>query len=169
MLLHRHIWDCGVEDDGYPKKQDYIDELLSIQDINTMKKWCKERIHYLTRAISGLKEKRISNAVLRAKEYIDKNFHLDITLEDVSKDICISPHYLSRLFKEEMGENFIDYLTNVRINKAKEYLKEGLFSVKEICYEVGYGDPSYFCRIFKKVVGTTPTEYKELSYLLSLN
>lgn len=60
-----------------------------------------------------------------------------------------------------MGENFIDYLTTHRINAAKEIMKSSLMCVKEICYEIGYGDPNYFSRIFKKVVGVTPTEYRE--------
>ena len=73
----------------------------------------------------------------------------------------ISPYYFSKLFKEETGENFIEYLTSLRINKAKELIQNSSLSMKEICAEVGYADPNYFSRIFKKNVGATPTEYKE--------
>ena len=65
------------------------------------------------------------------------------------------------MFKEATGENFIDYLTNVRISKAKEMLLAGDSSMKEICSAVGYSDPNYFSRTFKKNVGVTPTEFKE--------
>ena len=72
-----------------------------------------------------------------------------------------SPYYFSKLFKNKTGVNFIDYLTNIRIEKAKTLLADSDKSMKEICVTVGYSDPNYFSRIFKKVTGVTPTEYKE--------
>lgn len=60
-----------------------------------------------------------------------------------------------------MGKNFIEYLTDVRMEKAKELLRNSSKSIKEICLEVGYADSSYFSRIFKKNVGVSPKEYKE--------
>jgi two-component system response regulator YesN len=75
----------------------------------------------------------------------------------------ISPHYFSKLFKDEVGETFIDYITNLRIQKSKELLAESQLSGKEICFEIGYGDPNYFSRNFKRIVGITPTEYKEIT------
>ena len=74
----------------------------------------------------------------------------------------ISPYYFSRIFKEGTGENFIEYLTSVRMEKAKELLGNGEYSMKEIGVMVGFSDPNYFSRSFKKNVGVTPTEYKEL-------
>ena len=75
--------------------------------------------------------------------------------------VNISPYYFSKLFKEATGENFIEYLTNIRIDKAKELLEKSDLSMKEICAMCGYSDPNYFSRTFKKNVGLTPTEYKE--------
>ena len=82
-------------------------------------------------------------------------------LDDVSRAVNISPYYFSKIFKENTGENFIEYLTNIRIDKAKELLGTTEYSMKEICSMVGYSDPNYFSRSFKKNVGVTPTEYKE--------
>lgn len=110
---------------------------------------------------AGDKENKAGRITLFAVEFIDKNFHKDITLEDVSSAVSLSPYYFSKLFKSETGENFIDYLTCVRINKAKELLKNKSLSVKEICFTIGYSDPNYFSRNFKKIVGVTPTEYRE--------
>ena len=89
------------------------------------------------------------------------NFAKDLSLADVSRIVNISPYYFSKLFKEDTGENFIEYLTAIRINKAKELLDASEYSMKEICAMVGYSDPNYFSRTFKKNVGVTPTEYKE--------
>ncbi|HWQ78140.1 MAG TPA: response regulator [Anaerovoracaceae bacterium] len=97
----------------------------------------------------------------RAKDYIKANFSKTITLEDVAREIHVSPQYLSKLFKDETGENFIEYLTGIRIRNAKSMLEGDELSIKEICYNIGYSDPNYFSRIFKKIVGVTPTEYKD--------
>ena len=79
----------------------------------------------------------------------------------MSRELDISPYYFSKLFKEETGSNFVEYLTGLRMDQAKEMLKDENLSMKEICAAIGYSDPNYFSRIFKKNVGLTPTEYRE--------
>lgn len=100
------------------------------------------------------------NIISRAIEYIDKNFKSDIMLEEVAAVVNISSFYFSKIFKEYTGKNYVDYITDLRIEIAKQKLREGVVSIKEICYEVGYNDPNYFSRVFKKVEGLSPTEYK---------
>ena len=107
------------------------------------------------------KEEQSSSIIDRAKDYIAGHYSKDISLDDVSREVDISPYYFSKVFKEATGENFIEYLTNVRISRAKEMLLAGDSSMKEICSAVGYSDPNYFSRTFKKNVGVTPTEFKE--------
>ena len=84
-----------------------------------------------------------------------------ITLDDLSMAVNISSYYLSRIFKENTGENFIDYLTRLRIERAKELLSTTQYSMKEIGIMSGYSDPNYFSKKKKKNVGVTPTEYRE--------
>jgi two-component system response regulator YesN len=98
-----------------------------------------------------------------AKDYLQENYARNTSLEDISRMVSISPNYFSKLFKDETGKNFIDYLTLLRIEKAKELLRNGNTYNKEVCFQVGYSDPNYFSRIFKKIVGMTPTEYKARS------
>jgi two-component system response regulator YesN len=107
------------------------------------------------------KEEQASGIIKKAKVFIEENYHKDISLDDVSRIVDISPYYFSKLFKEETGENFIDYLTNIRIEKAKKLLQNRELSIKTICVDTGYSDPNYFSRIFKKQVGITPTEYRD--------
>ena len=95
------------------------------------------------------------------QNYIHQNFMEDISLDDVSRFVDISPYYFSKLFKQEEGRNFIEYLTGVRMNAARRLLKDPGYSIKEICGMSGYSDPNYFSRIFKKYEGVTPTEYRE--------
>jgi len=160
VLLHRTACDYGVDEGGLLKRQDYFNEILQIEEISNLKGWFRNRIEYISSSICSIRDKKVSKLITGAKEYINNFFGKEITLEDVSRTVNVSPNYFSKLFKEETGENFIDYLTSVRMKKAKELLEEGNYSIKETCYLVGYGDPNYFSRIFKKVVGVSPSEFR---------
>ena len=97
--------------------------------------------------------------------YIIENYYAeDISLQSVASQINVNSSYLSRLFKQKKGENFITYLTRVRINHAKAYLLNRELRVYEIADKVGYHNYTYFSKIFKKSVGVTPEEYRELQH-----
>lgn len=159
ILISRLAYDYNIS--ANPGSIDLITELQKLDTLTELKHWCLEKIDFITNAISETREKKTNSLIVKAVEYIRENYRRELTLEEVSREVNISPHYFSKLFKDEMGENFIDYLTNLRIGKAKDIMKSSLMSVKEICYEIGYGDPNYFSRIFKKAVGVTPTEYRD--------
>ncbi|WP_199613672.1 response regulator [Paenibacillus alkalitolerans] len=84
----------------------------------------------------------------------------DISLQSVANQINVNPSYLSRVFKQEAGDNFIRFLTKVRIDKAKFYLETKNIKVYEVAEKVGYHNYTYFSKIFKKVVGVSPEEYR---------
>lgn len=92
-------------------------------------------------------------------EYIDGHYAQDIGLVELADQVEMNPAYLSILFKEEVGISYIKYLTRVRMDAAKELLKEGR-KVVDVSEMVGYSNYRYFCDIFKKQVGITPSEYK---------
>jgi two-component system response regulator YesN len=94
-----------------------------------------------------------------ALRYMEENYMKQISLEEISQYVGISPQHFSKIFKEETGLNYIDWLTNLRIESAKKMLLTEKSTVKEVCYMVGYNDPNYFSRIFKKIEGVSPTEY----------
>ncbi len=108
-----------------------------------------------------------SNHVVKAtREYLENHYADDISLEDMAEQVNISPQYFSKLIKKTTGFNFIDWLSMLRVKKAKELLTNSNLNVKEVCFMVGYKDPNYFSRIFKKRIGITPSEYvKTSSYL----
>ena len=157
---HLAIREGGMEY-HFLSRQDYLPSLLALNSFDEIQQWFVNKISAACRDVVQSKEKQSSSSVERAKAYIAEKFNKDISLDDVSKEVDISPYYFSKLFKEETGENFIEYLTAVRINKAKQLIAGSDMSMKEICTEVGYSDPNYFSRIFKKNVGVTPTEYKD--------
>lgn len=105
-----------------------------------------------------------SNHIVRAtKEYLENHYTEDISLENVAAQVNISPQYFSKLIKKTTGFNFIDWLSMLRVKKAKELLTNSNLTVKEVCFMVGYKDPNYFSRIFKKRIGITPSEYVKTS------
>ncbi len=144
----------------FGSRSDYM-SLCMNSSIKELHKWFVDKIIDASRCVVTKKETQAENLIDTAKEYIYANYSSDISLDDVSRQINISPFYFSKLFKEEVGVNFIDYLTTLRLDKAKELLLSSSLSVKEICNQVGYQDPNYFSRIFKKSTGHTPTEFKD--------
>ncbi|KAA0544135.1 response regulator [Bacillus sp. BGMRC 2118] len=95
------------------------------------------------------------------KKYIIENSHRDISLEILGENVGLSPIYISKLFKEKLGINYIDFLTECRIEQAKKLMTDTDKSIKEITFEVGYHEPNYFSRVFKKMVGSSPMEYRK--------
>lgn len=138
----------------------YLDELNRMTHMVTLKNWCIQKVQNICQLIKNTRTQRISQVVLDAQTYIDEHYAEDITLIDVSKIVAVSPQYFSKIFKEEIGVSYVEYVRNKRIAVAKELLKDGKYSVKEICYKIGYNDPNYFSRLFKKLIGVSPTEYK---------
>lgn len=96
----------------------------------------------------------------KVKDYLQHNYMYEISLDSVSEILNISPSYFSVAFKRAFGVNFLDYLTELRIQAACELLKDPLRSSAEVAGMMGYESASYFTRIFKKKTGMTPTEYR---------
>lgn len=99
-------------------------------------------------------------AIRKAKSYIQEKYNQDISLEDVAEHVYLSPVYFSRLFKKQTGRNFTDYVTEIRILRAMEYLRQPRYKVYEISSIVGYKSTKYFYKLFKQYAGCTPTEYR---------
>ena len=138
-----------------------MSDIMAMNNFASLRTWFIEKINESVLAIAKKAENRSESIVERAKKYIDENFRKDISLEDVSQRVDISSYYFSKIFKEETGGNFIEYLTGLRMEEAKRLLEDTDLSIKEVCSEVGYSDPNYFSRNFKKYEGTTPTEARE--------
>ena len=94
--------------------------------------------------------------------YIEQHYAEHLSLESVAGLVNLNPVYLSNLFKKESGQNFTEYLTDYRMKKAKEFLKNGDMNINEIADALGYTDARYFSKVFKKEVGVKPTDYRKI-------
>ena len=105
--------------------------------------------------------RKYTDVIEAAKREIEENYMTeDISLNTVSVKVGMSPSYFSSVFSKEMGMTFVEYLTEVRMNKAKELIMCSPMKMSEIAFEVGYRDPHYFSYIFKKTQGCSPKEYR---------
>ena len=156
----KKAFEAGAINYGFSYRRDYLDAAMACTGYEELRKWFLDKMVNACRAIRDQKEDQSNSAAKKAMLYIQENYNKDISLDDVSGIVNISPYYFSKIFKEETGENFIEYVTKVRIEKAKEFLAQPDISIKEAGIRSGYTDPNYFSRIFKKQTGMTPSEYK---------
>ena len=136
-----------------------------IENIDTYFELCDYVIDYLLKAAEKMKlirSERDKKIIERAKLYIKKHYKEDITLKTVADYVFLNPNYFSKLFKEEVHINFIDYLIETRIEVAKELLKVPGIKVYEVAEQIGYDEVVSFNRAFKKVVGVSPKNYLKL-------
>ncbi len=140
------------------KENDPFQEVGSMTVMDEYLEW----IGRIKASLVGLaKEIGDSRAIiLKAKQYVGENFRTAISLDDIANYLGLSSSYFSRLFSEEVGDGFVAYLTDIRIEKAKELLSQTNLKVYEISYMVGYDNPNYFSRVFKKETGLSPYEFR---------
>ncbi len=158
VMVYGHAYRNNLEerDVGYST---YLKEIERIDNRLNLQQWCVRKILQISELLKNKETTHVSEAVSQAKAFIDDNYNKEISLNDVSKLVSISPQYFSTIFKEEMGTSFVEYIRHKRIEAAKSMFKEKRYTVKEVCYEIGYNDPNYFSRLFKKMVGVSPTDY----------
>jgi len=96
-----------------------------------------------------------------AKKYMEENYYKNLMLVDVSQKVGISAGYLSTLFQRQLSKGFVDYLNEIRIEHACIYLKQSYLKTYEIAYKVGFKDEKYFSKVFKKLKGQSPSEYRK--------
>jgi two-component system response regulator YesN len=116
---------------------------------------------FITTVFIENKQKQYSRHLIRAMEYIGLHYSDELALHAVAEAIFVSEFYLSHLFRKEMDTTFSDYVCRIRINKAKEILKrDSDIRIQEIGETVGFNDPNYFAKSFKKLMGISPREYQ---------
>lgn len=105
-----------------------------------------------------VKNRQLINQI---KKFILKNYNTNLTLEQIAESVFMSPYYVSRIFKEEQGITIMEYLTKVRLEEAKKLLRNPRYHIDEIAEKLGYNDPSYFSKVFRRKEGMTPTQYRQ--------
>ena len=124
-------------------------------------KWMDGYFNVLMNVVRDSKKNFNTNFVSSVKAYMEENYRNEFSLEDIAKHIGFSVTYFSQLFKTHMGQPFVQYRNEMRVNKAKELLINTNESITNIALDTGFSDSTYFIRVFKEITGMTPSEFKK--------
>ena len=142
--------------------EDYKKQYRRIWDYDELFQWIKSDLSRVHQVYMKNIQDEESKPIRDAKKYIHDNFNKHISLENVSEYIGFNAAYFSTLFKKETGKNFLEYVTELRIQNAKNYLIQTNYDIAEVASAVGYNDLKYFSKLFKKTTGLNPSEFRKL-------
>ena len=138
-------------------------QIRSIRSQEELTAWLAAYLRPLTEQVFHSAETRHSGAMQKAIDYIKRKYALHLTLEEVADHAGYTPAYFSRIFREDTGMTFKEYLNELRIEKSRSLLLNSDLSITEISAMLGFNDQSYFCKIFKRITGVTPDRYRKRS------
>ncbi|MDD2978561.1 MAG: response regulator [Hespellia sp.] len=156
-LAYRH----GGMTYKFESRNGFLEEVLDCSNYEELSTWFLTKMTRACMNIRSKQKEKTLGVVEKAKQYVTEHFSEELSLDEISREVNVSPYYFSKLFKEETGINYIEYVTNTRMEQAKILLQNSENSIKYVCVTVGYSDPNYFSRLFKKWAGQTPSEYRE--------
>lgn len=158
ILAVNEVYEESGTEEEYIDFIGYAIEISNIEE-EKLNSWAYNKFQSITKALRQKHVDRRGYVVKNVLVYLEDHYYEDISLKDAANEAGMTPQYFSTIFKQAIGQNFVEWLSEYRIQKAKEYLDEPGAVIKEVCFRVGYNDPNYFSRIFKKISGMTPKEY----------
>lgn len=160
-IILRTATEIGIAPHQISENTDFYGTLLKINSSFELDVWIKEILKNVCEQINYKNQLKMKHSIQKAINYIREHCQEDISLTSVAEYVRLNPTYFSRFFKEETGYSFVEYLKKLRIEKAKELLKNSNLKIYEICEALGYQSVQYFSTLFKNMVGVTPQEYRE--------
>ncbi|UCD50352.1 MAG: helix-turn-helix domain-containing protein [Phycisphaerales bacterium] len=160
-VLSRAAVEGGVNVETMLEKNlTFVNKVMGIDNQEDLCAWISMALNDFLELVYASQDGRKMSQIRPAINYIDANYDKPMTLADIARASHLSASRLAHLFKEQMGITIIEYVTSVRIERAKALLLGTDQSCTEICFETGYNNQSYFTRTFKAVVGMTPRQFR---------
>lgn len=160
----KRVSEWGIQVDGNSLKDAYFSgKVLSTKQYESMVKLLgifAQHVSMISNQIALQHENSEPPVITKAKAFIEQNHSEDLSLGAVAKAVNTSTFYFCKMFKKATGINFTEYVSRVRIEKSKNLLLNPNLRVSEIAYEVGFQSLTHFNRVFKKIIGQSPTEYR---------
>ena len=161
VLLSRAALEGGADvEQIFGMNYQYLSKIHSFSKVEELSYWLSTIMVRFTNLVFTLKSVKHTDAIYKAIHFMSDNFEEKITLEDVAAEIYLSSAYFSKIFKEQTGSNFNQYLNKLRIEKSKTLLRNSRIPLVDIAGMVGYEDQSYFTKVFKKITGNSPGKYR---------
>ena len=160
-ILSRSAVEGGVDVDVMLEKNlTFVNKVMRINNQQDLCAWISTALNEFVELVYSSQDAKKVTQIRPAINYIDANYDKHITLADIARISHLSVSRLAHLFKEQMGITIIDYVTSVRVERAKQLLLATEQSCTEVCFQVGYNNQSYCTRIFKELVGMTPRQFR---------
>lgn len=149
----------AADDERYNMKT-LINELLPQESLRDIKQWLSRLLSSLSLSYAQNRKRRTQRIIRSAKDIVRENAKAGLNVQDIARQLGISPNYLSTVFKAETGENLIEYITRTRMDCAAHLLVENDYKIGDIAVMIGYGDHNYFAKLFRRQFGTSPSQYR---------
>lgn len=143
------------------REHEFWDTLNHIETIENLSLFLCAHVELVHDAISDKRDRKIRNVVKEIQAFIETNYAREFTIAEIANSVYLTTTYICLIFKQETDMTINEYVTNFRITKAKEMLRDFRNKMYDICFAVGYKDPNYFRKLFKKHTGYSPTEYRD--------
>lgn len=162
VLLSRAAMEGGADAEQiFGLNFTYLSQVHSFRSTNDLAYWLSRILERFTDLVFDLKDIKHTDAIYKAIQYIHEHYARRITLEEVASEVYLSSAYFSKIFRQEVGNTFKSYLNQIRIEKSKILLRDRNIQLVDVAGMVGYEDQSYFTKVFKKFIGTSPGKYRE--------
>lgn len=164
VVLSRASIDAGADSrEIFLYNDAYMQQINKFSDIEELSVWITGVMHRFIQHSFDFAQIKHSDVVFKAMEYIRQNYDHKLSLDDIAQHVYLSRSYLSSLFREEAGQTLFSYINQVRVEKSKLFLMDPSVSLAEAAALCGFEDQSYFTKVFRKITGLSPKQYRDRS------
>ncbi len=168
VLLSRAAVDAGADvEEIFRRNRQYFEEIEKFSTVEELSIWLTDVLHRVIDDSFDFARMKHSDVVYRVMEYVKIHYGRHISLEELSRHIYLSRSYLSSIFKEETGMSLSAYINAVRVEKSKTFLLDSTLRLVDVANLCGFEDQSYYTKVFKRLVGTSPKRYRDCRGKLS--
>ncbi len=161
VVLSRASIDAGADSrEIFLYNDAYMQQIGKFNDIEELSVWITGVMHRFIQNSFDFAQIKHSDVVFKAMEYIRQNYDHKLSLDDIAQHVYLSRSYLSSLFREEIGQTLFSYINQVRVEKSKLFLMDPSHSLASVAAMCGFEDQSYFTKVFRKITGLSPKQYR---------
>ncbi|SFP65222.1 PocR sensory domain-containing protein [Oscillibacter sp. PC13] len=161
VMLARACVNAGADVQEVFGRSDYLTDIREFSTVDQLYSWITSVLRRFMDYTFEFQQVRHANALFNAQRFIRQHYAERLTLESIAAEVCLSPGYLSSLFKAEAGESLFAYLNRFRVKRSRQLLLESSRPLVEVAHACGFEDQSYFTRVFKKYTGVSPGKFRQ--------
>ncbi len=161
VVLSRASIEAGADSrEVFLYNDAYMQQISRFTNIEDLSVWITGVMHRFVQQTFDFAQVKHSDVVFKTMEYIRQNYDRKLSLDDIAQHVYLSRSYLSSLFREETGQTLFSYINRVRVEKSKLFLMDSSVSLAEAAAQCGFEDQSYFTKVFRKITGMSPKQYR---------